>query len=424
MKSKEKFICSLPWEHLSVHPHGHASPCCEVDWSSDIAFAKNKVNGKYTPSVLNIDRDGIDAVMNSDSYRQIRKEMLAGDVPAACMTCYNLEQAGGNSKRQRERKLSLDYLTEITDEEGGIKTNIGNLELRLGNYCNLKCRGCNAESSTSWINDYNKLKNEINLPSNYDKITSGTDSSYDWVEKEEFYESLFKYTDNLHTVQISGGEPFLVDKHSHFLQLLIDKGVSKNIHISYITNANYNFDKVAEKFLSKLKHFNRVSMSISIDDYDKRNTYIRSLSNWNLTIKNLKRFVTEYPDFNYSVTQTISVFNFLYIEELSQFLINEGLMSITGKKPLFMNDNYLFAPEYQNVNILPKKIRQDKIDSIEGKVPVTFFNRLKSNFYNSECNDRGGEFLITTAAVDRVRREKVRDTFPELYNIIVNEHKI
>ena len=46
MKSKEKFICSLPWEHLSVHPHGHASPCCEVDWSSDIAFAKNKVNGK------------------------------------------------------------------------------------------------------------------------------------------------------------------------------------------------------------------------------------------------------------------------------------------------------------------------------------------------------------------------------------------
>ena len=137
--------------------------------------------------------------------------------------------------------------------------------------------------------------------------------------------------------------------------MLIDKGVSKNIHISYITNANYNFDKVAEKFLSKLKHFNRVSMSISIDDYDKRNTYIRSLSNWDLTIKNLKRYVNEYPDFHYSVTQTISVFNFLYIEELSQFLIKEGLMSITGKEPLFMNDNYLFAPEYQNVNILPKK---------------------------------------------------------------------
>ena len=56
---------------------------------------------------------------------------------------------------------------------------------------------------------------------------------------------------------------------------------------------NYNFDKVAEKFLSKLKHFNRVSMSISIDDYDKRNTYIRSLSNWNLTIKNLKSIPNE-----------------------------------------------------------------------------------------------------------------------------------
>ena len=164
--------------------------------------------------------------------------------------------------------------------------------------------------------------------------------------------------------------------------------------------------------------FKHVSISISIDDYDKRNTYIRSLSNWNLTIKNLKRYINEYPDFNYSVTQTISVFNFLYIEELAQFLINEGLMTVNGKGTLFLNDNYLMAPDYQNVNILPKEVRQNKIDSIEGKIPTTFFNRLKSNFYNSECNSKAGEFLTTTSAVDKVRREKVKDTFPELIEIV------
>ena len=407
-----------------MHPHGHSSPCCEVDWSSDIAFAKNKENGEYTPKVLNVDRDGVEAVINSDSYKQIRKEMLAGEVPSACMTCYNLEQAGGHSKRNRERILEEDYLVSITEEDGTIPVDIQNLELRLGNWCNLKCRGCNAESSTSWIDDYNKLKNKINLPSNFDNIKNSEDSSYDWVEKEEFYEELFKYTDKLHTVQISGGEPFLVDKHSHFLQLLIDKGIANNVHISYITNANYNFDKVSKKFFDKLTYFRSVSMSISIDDYDKRNTYIRSLSNWNLTITNLKRFINEYPSFHYSVTQTVSVFNFLYIEELSQFLIKEGLLNITGTRPLFINDNYLFSPDYQSVNILPLEVRQQKIDSIEGKIPVTFFNRLKSNFYNSPCNNKGGEFLSTTDAVDKVRREKIKDTFPELYNIVSNEYKI
>ena len=417
MKSKEKFICSLPWEHLSVHPHGHASPCCEVDWSSDIAFAKNKVNGKYTSSVLNIDRDGIDAVMNSDSYRQIRKEMLAGDVPAACMTCYNLEQAGGNSKRQREKKLSLDYLTEITDDEGGIKTNIGNLELRLGNYCNLKCRGCNAESSTSWINDYNKLKNEINLPSNYDEITSGTDSSYDWVEKEEFYESLFKYTDNLHTVQISGGEPFLVDKHSYLLDLLIERDLAKDIYITYITNGNYKFERIVP-ILDRLHHFKQVKLNFSLDDTFKRNDYIRSLSRFETVIGNIKKYTDKY-DFDYAIIQTIHVFNFLYLEELHLYLEEKGLYYKDGTGVIkVIRDNYVNYPNYHNVKVIPLEVRRKKIDSIEGKLEEGFFNRLKSNFYDSEDNKLVNEFINTTEEVDKVRREDWKALFPDLVNAL------
>ena len=107
--------------------------------------------------------------------------------------------------------------------------------------------------------------------------------------------------------------------------------------------------------------------------------------------------------FNYSVTQTIAIFNFLYVEELSQFLMKEGLLDMTNKKPIFINDNYVFTPDYQSANVLPLQVRRDKIDSIEGKLPVTFFNRLKSNFYNSECNNLGKQFIETTNAVDKVR---------------------
>jgi organic radical activating enzyme len=423
MKTKKKFLCSLPWEHLSLHPHGHSSPCCEVDWASPLAFAKNKQDGEYTMKVLNVN-DGIPAIVNSDSYKQIRKEMLDGEVPSACMTCYNLEEAGGHSKRNRETFLSEDFLVSITAEDGGITPNVKNVELRLGNFCNLKCRSCNAESSTSWINDYYKLKDEINLPSTYDVIKNAPDTDYTWPENPEFYEHLLKYTDGLYRLQISGGEPFLVDKHSHFLQLLIDNGIAKNVHVSYITNANYNFDKVSKKFFEKLKQFKSCSLSISIDDVGARNTYIRSLSNWNLTITNLKRFINEYPGFHYSVTQTINVFNFLYVEELSQFLMKEGLLDMKNRKPIFINDNYVFSPDYQSANVLPIEIRRKKIDSIAGKLPAAFYNRLKSNFYNSECNNLGAEFIKTTNAVDRVRREKIIDVFPKLYKTIIDEYKI
>ena len=43
-------------------------------------------------------------------------------------------------------------------------------------------RSCNAESSTSWINDYMKLKDEVNFPSNYDELQTMKYTNYDWVE--------------------------------------------------------------------------------------------------------------------------------------------------------------------------------------------------------------------------------------------------
>ena len=128
MNNKSKFLCSLPWEHLSLHPHGHSSPCCEIDWSSELAFAKNKINGKYTAKVLNVN-DGIPAIMNSDSMKQIRREMLDGEVPSVCMTCYNLEQSGGHSKRNRETIIEEDVLISLTEEDGSIEPNIKNVEL-------------------------------------------------------------------------------------------------------------------------------------------------------------------------------------------------------------------------------------------------------------------------------------------------------
>lgn len=412
---KERFICSLLWEHLSIHPHGHSSPCCEVEWSSPLAFAKNKIDGEFTQRVLNVE-NGIENVINSDAYKQIRLEMLNGQIPSACTTCYKVEQNGGISKRLREKAPDVDYRL-ITAEDGSIKPSIKNLELRLGNYCNLKCRSCNAESSTSWIDDYHKLKHKVNLPSAYDDIVKSDTTSYDWVDSYEFYEEIFNNAPNLELLQVSGGEPFLVDKHSHLLQLLIDSGRAEHMTVSYITNANYKFDRI-KPILDKLTKFKNVTISISLDDVYKRNDYIRSLSNFQLTINNIKRYIDEY-NFTYSITQTVNAFNFFYIEELSQFLVAEGLFNFDRTGPIqFINDNYVFSPDYQSANIFPKELRQQKIDSIKGLIPDYFYMRLKGHFYNPEPNGKLGEFITTTAAVDEVRREKFELIFPEIANII------
>jgi organic radical activating enzyme len=415
---KERFICDLPWTHLSVHPHGNASICCVADHSHPQSTAADKnENGEYVH--IHKITDGIPKIINSDTYKDIRKAMIEGERPPACSTCWKVEDAGGRSKRIRDSYIFPD-VDKITKPDGSIDVDLSNIEVRLGNYCNLKCRSCNAESSTSWIDDYYKLRNKVPLPSGYDRLKNSEHVTYDWVEDEKFYDDLIKNSPNIEQLHISGGEPFLVPKHFYLLDKLIEDGLAENIKIFYITNANYNFDKLRPA-LYKLTKFKEVYISFSVDDVGDRNTYIRSLSNWKLTIDNIKKFVDEYPTFWYTVTQTLNAFNFLYFEELTQFLVKEGLYKFDGNGHIKnIITNHVHSPEYQNATVLPLDVRRSKIDSVKGLVAPHYFEDIHGRYYDAKSNNQMELFKKVTDEVDKVRRESISEIFPKLYKEITN----
>lgn len=414
---QQRFICDLPWKHLSVHPHGNCSICCVADHS--YLGSQALVGEDATLNVLNVSTDSIESIVNSDSYKTIRKEMLEGKKPLACKTCWDVEESGGRSKRVRDSVFDVNF-DEITRSDGSIEVDLSNIELRLGNFCNLKCRSCNAESSTSWIDDYYKLKDKVPLPSNFDKLKKSKWTNYNWVEDIEFYNRLIKNSPNIRQLHISGGEPFLVHKHFYLLEKLVEDNLAKDIDIFYITNGNYNFKKLIP-VLDKLNNFREVYISFSLDDIWDRNAYIRKLSNFKLTIDNIKNFLNNY-NFHYTITQTISTYNFLYCEELSQYLLSEGLYNLegTGKIPRII-PNHVHAPAYQNATVIPKKIRQKKLDSIKNLVHKEIYNDLYGRYYNSPDNNELTNFFKVTNAVDEVRKEKMRDYFPELFNVLKSE---
>ena len=140
-----------------------------------------------------------------------------------------------------------------------------------------------------------------------------------------------------------------------------------------------------------------------------------------MTIDNIKNFLNNY-NFHYTITQTISTYNFLYCEELSQYLLSEGLYNLegTGKIPRII-PNHVHAPAYQNATVIPKKIRQKKLDSIKNLVHKEIYNDLYGRYYNSPDNNELTNFFKVTNAVDEVRKEKMRDYFPELFNVLKSE---
>jgi sulfatase maturation enzyme AslB (radical SAM superfamily) len=409
-----RFLCDLPWKHLSVHPHGVCSVCCVANHAHGQSAASNILpDGGYEK--INIS-EGIDAIVNSDSFREVRRQMVAGEVPPACKTCHDVELAGGKSKRQKESFYKTD-VDKSTKSDGSISIDLMNVELRLGNYCNLKCRSCNAESSTSWIDDYKKLKDKIIFPSNYDELQTMKYTNYDWVEDEDFYDALISHSPRIDQLHISGGEPFLVPKHFKLLDKLIADGLAKDMKIFYITNANYDFEKI-KPALDRLKHFQFVGISISVDDFGDRNDYIRKNANFKLTIDNIKKYITEYNDHNfyYTITQTINSFNFLYIEELTQYLVKRGMYKLDGTGLIKrIISNHVHAPEYQSANIIPRQFRRSKLDSIKGLVSDEFYNDIHGRYYNAEDNGYSDYFIKSTETLDKYRKESWKDTFEKLY---------
>lgn len=335
-----KTLCVLPFMHLATHPNGLVTPCCIANYENGVSFSRT--NGK----LLNLADDSIDDIMNSDSFKNIRSEMLNGNEPIECKGCYNLEKQGIESKRLRENKLYLEKMTNFPVKQN--KFSLKFIELRLGNVCNLKCLSCNPMSSTKWIEDVKKMPVVPDTDHyNYEEYKN------EWYRDIEWYEQLLKHCEELECIYINGGEPTLIKEHFYFLERLIEQGLSKKIELIY----NINVTNLPTKFLELLSKFRHVKLQLSIDDLGERNFYIRYPASWNAIENNLK--LLENENFDVSITQTISILNICNIKEFQSFF---------NHRKIPIEYNIVHTPKYLHISSIHPGLKSLAISQIESLV--------------------------------------------------------
>lgn len=335
-------ICSLPWKHLATHPHGGCTLCCISDHRGGASRARNFVDDKV--EWLSLNHHDINSIMNSDYYKSVRLQMLNGQEPDSCKRCYDEERAGLRSKRieENERYFSDDF-QQRTDEDGSITPDFEFIELRLGNVCNLRCRTCNPASSTKWIRNHKVLENKLSFVTKYGEVERGT-----WYESDTFWDDLLFHSKNIKRIYINGGEPTLIKKHFYYLEKLIESGLNSNIELWY----NLNLTNVDDELLEYWKQFKKCSISASIDDLGENNEYIRTHSNWNTTIDNLRK-LKSLNWIDLSVVQTVSLYN---VENINNFY---NFMVFQEKLPIHIN--WVYDPEFQQAWHLEEEKKQDII---------------------------------------------------------------
>jgi organic radical activating enzyme len=398
-----KTFCTLPWIHLATHPYGGVTLCCVSDMIDAKNTSRNYGDGYI--EYLNLNKNSLSEIMNSDYYKEVRKQFLNGEVPEACNRCFQEESNGIRSKRIEENEnyshFTYDDATKITKEDGTIPTDLKFIELRLGNLCNVKCRSCNPASSTKWVKEYDKVEKEFDFVQSYQDVKGN--EHYNWPDRDEFWEDLFEHSKKVEWIYINGGEPTLMKKHWEYLDKLVESGLSKDISLWY----SINMTNIPPKTFEVWNHFKNIRVSCSIDDLDKRNFYLRYPTKWDSVLNNIK-LLMDNKNLDVSVCQTISFLNVFYIDEFYDFF--------TNKLGLHIHQNYVYDPNFLSPWILPTIIKKNILKKCKGVMNTLDYSLLSNTLLNNSSDEKLlSQGIQYNKFLDGIRNEKVTDTFSELF---------
>jgi len=285
-KSIEHSFCPIPWIHTSTNSRGFMRVCCMIN-VSPFSFLVKEDGSNYNAKLDRIPR-------NHEFYKSIREKMIKGEKDQRCRQCWVHEDSGMISNRMAANTYFypdlMEKAAELTKEDGTINPKdfpIKYYDLRLGNRCNSRCIICNSNNSSMWGNLTDWSEGKLDAP---------------------YIQELIENAEHIDRIYLTGGEPMINKNHWQLLELLIEKGYSKDIVLDY----NSNGVLMKKEFLEIWKNFKYVGIGFSIDGMEDVFEKIRYPSKWEKIVENLQLFDDHASENTYaSFAMTILSLNIL-----------------------------------------------------------------------------------------------------------------
>ena len=239
--------CALPFQHMLIHTNGNYNVCCahEVPLRDqrNIQFAAPQEwrQGRYMQTV--------------------RATFEANDRHPGCGACWQREDQGFESMRQRTAR---EY--EIT----GRDVDLANIEINLGNLCNLRCLMCREEDSSAILAENQRLG-----------IARFDQAAFDWNDDAmQHLRDLIGSQPRV--INFIGGEP-LYNRRMHTMIDEIPEEQARRTMLHITTNAT-TWNPSWEKSLSR---FGSVRFMMSVDAVGDLYEYMRFPAKWDQVSRNI-----------------------------------------------------------------------------------------------------------------------------------------
>jgi len=405
---ESKTFCIYPWIHQYVGPQGEVKPCCLYDPS-----------GK---GIGNLKDNSLSDIWNNDITKKMRLDMMNGVEVPGCSMCNNRV---GVTKVHRDEANSIwvDSTSDIVNstlEDGTLPEHkLKYIDARFNNLCNLKCRTCSPHFSTSWHEDYEKMRIP-NQRSEYPKrmlIPGNTE--------EHLLNEIMPHLKEVKKIYFAGGEPLMQIEHYKILEELINLNDSteQNNQISFLYSTNFSSLNLGKhNAIDYWKKFPKVNVSASLDGSYAKAEYWRKGTDWGKIVKNREYLKKECPHVQFTINFTLSWVNAFNLLELHKEWVTLEYISVNS-----INVGMLDHPGMYSLKTLPnwkkKQIElafREHLDWLKGRKASTrttqqFVDAI--NFMND--TDNGDKFAhalgfaTVNNKLDKIRNENFWEVFPE-----------
>jgi hypothetical protein len=270
--------CSLPFRGMQIECDGELKPCCHYKPYLDKSIKQYHI-GEYQ----NWWTTHLDA---------LRQTVFNNQIDPGCSDCIN--------STHPLRKITNKFFSEQPQYTPGVSPEW--LDIRFGNFCNLKCMMCTPNNSSQIDQEYKNNTSAYNALDimyhlNYKNFSVKTVPD-NWWEHEETFQQVVTIVKNAKYVNFSGGEPLMMPAFYRLLDAMDS---------DCIISINTNLTRLTARTIESFKRFQRLSVSVSLDGVGSHQEYIRWGSNWTELDANINQVLeldSVSLDFSYLLQHT------------------------------------------------------------------------------------------------------------------------
>ena len=356
MNKKSCTFCMHPFTGMATREDGAIKVCCR---SQPIGWIQNET---------------LEEVWNGDAMREVRRQVLNNERPDVCKPCFNLEDQGVESLRQRhtvgvipEARVNLypDALDALEDDYT-MPFELPTIEIKLNNLCNLKCRMCNPLDSTSWkdwdqVTEFYKKEDNYLIPTVEKLVDKPGQYIGPFDNSDNWWESFEKLLPHFRRVEFAGGEPLMDPYHYKILDKLAEYG--DQIELKYATNGTTLGIKGGRTIHDYWPKFKSIAVNVSIDGIHDVYEYIRGNGKFSEIEANIKVFKS-FPNVSRVVGAfTVQANNIMQIDKVIDYFLNTmGIVFYSHRV------NYPMALSAQ---VLPPELKEQIIEKLQ-TIQTTF----------------------------------------------------